>query len=151
MGVDTLPELEDDDLVAELLEGTTFKSALGRTWRTGSNGEKTFAPTTTARFHIVPEGYQAGYIAVNRDSCIRCHQTVNRNVALFDAGRDWYGRIRGADGIFSFHPFEPSSISDNGYPRGVSLRRVFLDAGVLERYDAGKHSTANYQRVPHLE
>ncbi len=41
-------------------------------------------------------------------------------VTDFNAGRDWYGHIRGSDGIFSFHPFSPDCISGNGYGAGVT-------------------------------
>lgn len=147
MGVDTLPALEDDALVAELLQQTTFQSATGQSWRDGKNQTVTFAPTTLASFHVVPANYDAGFVAVDSKSCRRCHETANQSVRDFDAGRDWYGRIRGSDGIFSFHPFSPDSISDNGFPRGVRMRSELERAGMLERFDAKRHFHALYQRI----
>ncbi|HEY4308383.1 MAG TPA: hypothetical protein VGN12_02925 [Pirellulales bacterium] len=150
MGVYVLPSLEDDQLVRELLTETTFKSALGNPWSEGANGPVAAAPTTEASFHIVPAKYDAGFVEVDRASCMRCHQTVNQPVSKFEAGRDWYGRIRGSDGIFSFHPFDPNSISGNGYPVPVRMRSELVSAGVIEQYDAKKHDKLRYAQVPYL-
>jgi hypothetical protein len=144
MGVDPLPPI-DEALVAELLSTTTFRSAQGAVWRSAADGTAACAPTTTAAFHIVPAKYDAGFIEVDSNSCQRCHQTVNQSVNRFDGGRDWYGRVRGSDGIFSFHPFSLSSISGNGYPRTVSMRRELETAGLLERFSARKHRHSRYQ------
>ena len=150
MGVDSLPALNDDKLVAELLTTTTFQSALGATWRFGSNGNRTAAPTTLASFHIVPAKYDAGFVDVDRVSCVRCHETVNQNVSRFNSSRDWYGRIRGSDGIFSFHPFSPHSISGNGYSSSVSMREEFIRGGLVEKYDPAKHPADRYSKIDYL-
>ncbi len=151
MGVDTLPAAGDDQLVAQLLTETTFRSALGETWRTGANGVSTAAPTTVARFHVIPARYDAGFIEVDRFSCMRCHETVNHNVNDFQFGRDWYGRVRGSDGIFSFHPFAHHSISYNGFSGGSPQMNGKLISGrVLERFNRRKHSIEVYQKVPQL-
>lgn len=150
MGVDTLPALEDEALVAELLSTTTFHSSLGATWRWGSNGVRAVAPTTMAKFHIVPAKFDAGFIDVDSVSCMRCHETVNQDIDKFDARRDWYGRIRGSDGIFTFHPFSRSSISYNGYGNGVSMRTEMVKAGLLDRFDSKRHSNAVYTRIRSL-
>lgn len=147
MGVDTLPAIEDQKLVAELLSNTTFHSASGQVWRESKEGVKTCAPTTKAAFHIVPANYDAGFVAVDHKSCMRCHNSVNESVRKFDAGRDWYGNIRGSDGIFSFHPFAPESISHNGFAQGVRMRREFEQAGILEKFDPQRHSHAVYQAL----
>lgn len=147
MGVDTLPAIEDQKLVAELLSNTTFESASGLVWRESKEGVKTCAPTTKAAFHIVPANYDAGFVAVDHKSCMRCHNSVNESVRKFDAGRDWYGNIRGSDGIFSFHPFAPESISHNGFAQGVRLRREFEQAGILEKFDPARHSHKFYQAL----
>ena len=65
----------------------------------------------------------------------------------FEFGRDWYGRVRGSDGIFSFHPFSHASISFNGIGQAVSMRPELLEANVLERYDPGRHPRHVYQRL----
>lgn len=151
MGVDSLPEIGDDELTTELLTKTTFRSALGESWRTGSNGIVAAAPTTRAAFHIVPARYDAGFIEVDRSSCMNCHETVNKNVNDFEFGRDWYGRIRGSDGIFSLHPFDPSSISHNGSSRPVRMNRTLVVAGLFEEFDGHKHSSDHYQRLQDVE
>lgn len=150
MGVDTLPDAGDDALIAELLTESVFRSALGARWREGANGVPTCAPTTEAPFHIVPARYDAGFIDVDRHSCTRCHETVKRHVREFNAGRDWYGRIRGSDGIFSFHPFDPGSISGNGYGVGVRMRTALIEAGIVAAYDKQAHPDDRYRVLPFL-
>lgn len=146
MGVDNLPPIDDDRLVMELLTGATFRSAAGEVWQ-GAGGVTTCAPTTSARFHIVPAGYDAGFISVDNKSCMRCHDSVNLSVDEFDYSRDWYGRIRGSDGIFSFHPFSLGSISHNGFPVSVQMRSEFVRSGILEKYDPRRHPNSIYQTL----
>ena len=147
MGVDKLPEVGDDDLVVELLTQTVFASCLGTTWLTGTNNSHTVAPTTEARFHIVPARYDAGFIEVDRVSCMRCHETVNQHVNEFDFGRDWYGRVRGSDGIFSIHPFDPSCISYNGISSPARLNDRLVSAGLLARFNRQSHAAEIYQTL----
>ncbi|MGD9647494.1 MAG: hypothetical protein AB7U73_17400 [Pirellulales bacterium] len=151
MGVDTLPSVGDDALVVELLTTTPFRSAISTAWRVAADDTHTCAPTTKARFHVVPAGYSAGHIEVEQASCRRCHNTVNHSVDEFDGGRDWYGRVRGSDGIFSFHPFSRSSISDNGFPRTVSIRKELTKSGVVAHYNPKKHSDSVYRKTKHFE
>jgi len=146
MGVDALPPVGDDRLVEELLTGTPFRSALGESWRDDDGGQ-TCAPTTSASFHVVPVNYDAGFIAVDNASCMRCHATANTSVREFNSGRDWYGRVRGSDGIFSFHPFSLDSISNNGYARPVRMRRELEQAGLLVKYDPAQHPSSVYQTL----
>jgi hypothetical protein len=151
MGVDNLPAISDDKLVVELLTTTTFTSAQGEIWRKGTNATHTNAPTTTARFHVVPANYDAGFIEVDQHSCMRCHQTANQHVRNFDAGRDWYGRVRGSDGIFSWHPFDPAAISGNGYGSAPRIRASLVNAGIVAPYNAKVHRAATYRRVRGLD
>jgi hypothetical protein len=72
---------------------------------------------------------------------------VNLDVNEFEFGRDGYGRIRGSDGIFSVHPFDPSSISYNGYGAPVTMNGRLVAAGLVERYDRAKHPIRVYQKV----
>jgi hypothetical protein len=150
MGMDVLPPVGDDKLVALLLTSTVFRSAHSTPWRVGPGGVSTAAPTTSAPFHIVPANYDAGFVEVDRHSCRRCHDTVNHGLDEFNAGRDWYGRIRGSDGIFSFHPFSPDSISGNGYSVPVRMRSSLERAGLLARYDQRKHPYPIYGTIPHF-
>jgi hypothetical protein len=147
MGVDSLPAIGDDKLVSQLLSGAVFHSASGEVWRESESGVATCAPTTAAGFNVVPANYDAGFVAVDRVSCARCHDSTSKPVSDFNPGRDWYGHIRGSDGIFSFHPFAPESVSDNGYGRTVSMRGEFERAGVIAKYDPQKHSASDYQSL----
>ncbi len=149
-GIDELPAIADKTLIVELLSQTTFKSCLGEVWRTGEDQVQAFAPTTSADFHVVPAHYDGGFIEVDRQSCLRCHETVNQHVARFDYGRDWYGRVRGSDGIFSFHPFAPASVSYNGYRNGIRMRPAFEQAGITAAYDPAVHNEAEYHDVAAL-
>lgn len=150
MGIDTLPPVNDDALVTALLTLTRFRSARGQVWRTSADGTFTCAPTTSARFHIVPAQYDGGFVEVDRVSCMRCHETANQHVTRFNAARDWYGRIRGSDGIFSFHPFDPASVSYNGFGTAVHMRRELTESGALAAYDAARHPRHIYCQIPDL-
>ncbi|MCI0680719.1 MAG: hypothetical protein L0Y71_01330 [Gemmataceae bacterium] len=127
-----LPKI-DHALVRKLLD-TPFKSALGQEWKKGSDGAEAFAPTTEAAFHIVPKNYKGGFVEVSSASCMRCHDSTLKHARDFQAFRDWYGRVRGSDNIFSFHIFEPGSISYNGFGNEPRLRQELVDAGLLEQW-----------------
>ena len=150
MGVDQLPPVKDDSLVADLLKETPFRSALDTAWRSDKEGDWTAAPTTAARFHVIPAKYDAGFIKVERGSCMRCHKTVNHSVQDFEPGRDWYGRIRGSDGIFSFHPFSSGSVSHNGTSVSVSMNGKLTAAGLVQRYSSTKHPKSVYNSIRQL-
>lgn len=143
--VDELPPLEPQ-LVAKLLTETPFRSVLGSSWREAGDLIAA-APTTQAAFHIVPANYDAHFVVVDRDSCMRCHDQVAQHVDFFDGPRDWYGRVRGSDGIFSFHPFEPASLSRNGSSQPVQMRRALISAGLLEPFDRSRHPHELYHEL----
>lgn len=151
MGIDVLPPIGDDKLVIELLTTTPFRSAHGELWRKGTNNVYTAAPTTQASFHIVPKGYDGGFVEVDTHSCMRCHETANSHVRDFDSSRDWYGRVRGSDGIFSWHPFDPSSISRNGSQSAPRLRGELIRSGLLAPYDRRIHPARLYARLRGLD
>jgi hypothetical protein len=151
MGVDTLPPVDDDQLVVQLLTETVFESTVGTTWRMGTNRAYTFAPTTDAAFHIVPARYDAGFIEVDQTSCMRCHETVSRHVNEFAFGRDWYGNVRGSDGIFSIHPFDPNCVSYNGSSLPPQFNPILINAGVLAEFDPSRHSTEVYHQLSPAE
>lgn len=150
--VDPLPPL-DSKIVAKLLNNAKnygkFKSSLGVSWKDDSNSPA--APTSTTDFHIVPAKYDAGYIDVDSKSCMRCHASTNEPVSTFEDDRDWYGRIRGSDGIFSFHPFEKSCISPYGTPQPVVINKMMTDAGIIAAYDPAMHTTNDYNRIEGLK
>lgn len=147
MGVDRLPAISDSKLVEQLLTETPFKSAHGAHWAEDNEELFTAAPTTDADFHIVPRNYSGGFVEVDETSCIRCHETVGKHVRNFEYGRDWYGRVRGSDGIFSFHPFSRGSISYNGMGNPVSMNAKLIDAGYVERFDPETHPNTHYKRL----
>ena len=149
--VEELPPLEES-VVYDLLLNTPFVSALGSDWKPGLDQESPAAPTTKARFHIVPKNYLGGFVSVDSKSCMRCHETTNRHVDEFDQRRDWYGRIRGSDGIFSFHPFAAESISANGFGQAVRMNQRMTDAGIVAQYDGNfsKFPRARYHQITGL-
>ena len=150
-GIDSLPEIDDDDLVAKLLTRTKFRSVFGEVWRDGTNASWTSAPTTDAKFHVVPAKYKAGFIEVDRQSCMRCHETTGQHVREFEFDRDWYGRVRGSDGIFSFHPFAKDCIGSRGIGTPVIINEKMVQAGIVAKYDPQKHAATHYQRIRQLE
>jgi hypothetical protein len=123
----------DHKLVRKLLD-TPFKSVLGQEWKKGDDEAVAYAPTTDADFHIVPKSYQGGFVEVSSKSCMRCHDTTLAHARDFQPVRDWYGRVRGSDNIFSFHIFDPASISYNGYGNQPRLRQELIDADVLREW-----------------
>lgn len=132
-----------DDLLAipqplvEKLLKVPFRSILGLHWRSNKQGE-CFAPSTESRFHIVPKNYTGYLVETSATSCTTCHDSVGVHARDFDANRDWYGHVRGSDnlakggGIFSFHIFEPSCISYNGFIVHPVLRGELVNAGFLK-------------------
>ena len=89
--------------------------------------------------------YEGAFLPVSRQECRRCHEQIDQQVRVFERNRDWYGRIRGNDEIFSFHPFEPASISPNGFNRTVNMRQELVNAGLLAKFDPAKHNERFYQ------
>jgi hypothetical protein len=111
--VEYLPTV-DREVVRTLLR-RRFSSARGQVWVRGESGTPGYAPSTRANFGIVPRNYDGAFIEVTKDSCMRCHETTGMHANDFEPGRDWYGRVRGSDGVFSFHPFDPDYVSHGGY------------------------------------
>ncbi len=135
--VDVLPPI-NEDLAAALLTSTEFRSCHGMNWR-GTCA----APTTAARFHVVPTNYDAGFVPADDQSCVRCHETTGMHVSLFER-RDWYGWMNPGDRIISFHPFDPSCISTSGFHHPVKMRNI---KNVIERYDPARHKEADYHAL----
>jgi len=135
-GVDNLADLHDDALVSQLLSSTPFRSALADPWRIDKAGHVAFASSTKAKWHIVPPGYNANFVAASNQSCVRCHDTTAKNASSLQSPRDWYGEVRGSDHILSFHPFRPEDVSGTGYGGSVTtLRPAFVNAGLVAYYE----------------
>jgi hypothetical protein len=128
--IDYLPEISSEKVV-KLLKNKEFKSSSNIYWRNTNNPAS--APSTKAKVHIVPTNYDGGFISVDSASCMKCHETTNLHVNKFEPLRDWYGRVRGSDGIFSFHIFSSESISRQGTPRQTRVNQDLIDIGLLER------------------
>lgn len=150
---DVLPELSDDSILRTLLMETPFRSAIGAVWKEGA-GMRTYAPTSDARFSIVPRGYNGGFLDVSDATCNRCHRDAGRPF------RDWYdniiayGELWGEDESFSWHPFETRSFVDET-GRVVQfnydnrrMRSDFVDGGVLVPYDSATHREPTYRTLP---
>lgn len=140
-----LPPISDNKLIAELLTTANWKSAHGVEWVPGVT-----APTAPkgSKFHIVPEEYSGHIVPVDSKSCANCHLHTGHNVRTFDQNRGWYGRVRGNDRIFTFHPIDPGSISYDGNNRPIVFRPDLVKAGLVESYDARKHSGSLYKILP---
>lgn len=131
--VDDLPELPEAAVRGIL--SLPFRSALGQEWIAQGEGRARIeghAPTTKAAFSFIPTHYDGAYLRADSRSCMTCHEGVNRHASEFEMRRDWYGRVRGSSGIFSFTIFEPSSANSfDGAPRQPRLRRALVDSGWL--------------------
>lgn len=125
---DELPALPEE--VVKRALNLPFSSVFSKPWITQGEMEG-FAPTVSGGFSIVPPDYAGALFRVDKSSCMDCHRDVLNHVDYFDLKRDWYGRVRGDDGIFSFHPFDPACISTTGNPLPVRLRKELVDAGLL--------------------
>jgi len=123
--VESLPAISKAT-VRHLL-GRPFSSAKGKTWVRSSETGASYAPTTKAGFHIVPKDYDGALIEVSKESCMKCHQTTAKHASDFQPGRDWYGRVRGSDGIFSFHAFDSRHVSHGGLRVDPVLRKDMLE------------------------
>jgi hypothetical protein len=143
---DALPAVPDSDLVARILVESVWKTALGEDWRSQDNA-RVSAPTVNpgAGFHIVPEAYTAYAFSVDSDDCMQCHKHTNRAVSSFEYNRGWYGRIRGSDGIFSFHPVAHQSIATNGERLQVQMNPVLVRAGLCQPYNPAIHPATVYR------
>ncbi len=139
-----LPPLPDAKLVAQLLTTASWKSAQGAEWIDGVTSPT--APKGT-KFHVVPEEYAAHITAVDSKSCMECHKHTGFNVRVFDQNRGWYGRIRGNDGIFTFHPIDPSSISYDGTNKPIVMRPAFVKAGLVAAYNPRVHTADWYKQL----
>lgn len=122
----TLPPLPEE--VVQFVLAKPFKPTAGTTFAQ-AEGYAGYAPTrepSASRFGIVPPDYNGGYLRVSVKSCGSCHETVGTHAVALDARRDWYGHVRGSDRIFSWHPFDQSSISPDGFHRQIRFRPEIL-------------------------
>ena len=107
--LDLVPEIEEHDLVKDLLSKYPFKSMEGAVWKRNDGGLETYAPSSAATFNIVPKGYEMGMVAVNEESCNRCHVQTSHPLGDFDDQLILYGEVWGEDRIFTWHLFQPNN------------------------------------------
>lgn len=129
----------DAKLAKALLNETPFKSAVGANWKGGA-----VSPTSAQNFSIVPREYFGAHIGNEPDKCMECHKHTLRHVDSFDAGRDWYGYVRGSDGIFTWHPIDASTVSRTGGNMQPGIRSDFARAGWVAPYDPSIHKHERY-------
>lgn len=138
--IDILPAL-DKGLIGELLDTTEFKSSAGYEWLPNCN-----APTAKV-FHVVPEEYDGAYISIDSTGCANCHNGTQISARRHDPNNGKKGWVRGnKEGIISWHPFEPSSLTPIPNPN-VKLRQKWVDAGVVAFYDPERHPKSVYRRL----
>jgi hypothetical protein len=77
----------------------------------------------------VADNFQGGFFASGQ--CIACHKTVLGHAQHFQTNRDWYGRVRGTDSIFSFPMHDDSCVSGNGFNVRPVWNQKLIKAGLL--------------------
>jgi hypothetical protein len=98
-----LPEIPE--ALSRAILGWRFVPHSG--WKSDSH-----APSTRSdRLSIVSKDYEGYMVKGDSKGCMQCHESVGRHAFQLQRNRDWYGRVRGSDGIFSFHIFDETSIS----------------------------------------
>jgi hypothetical protein len=141
--LDPLPDFGDDALVRELLTTTTFVSAYDSVWRQSADGtQQAFAASTAATdLSVVPVQYQAGLIAVNETSCVRCHEQTAKELANWYDGLTLYGDVWGTDEVFTFHVFDESYYPDldldtgNGVQDNRHMNPALVSMGMIKQFD----------------
>ena len=112
----TLPHIPAK-VVNKILKETPFKPSLGKQFAAD-------IPAPTADdYSIVPIGYTGAFIPVGDTSCMRCHDRAGSVVNLAGESR-W--RLRGSDGIFSWHPFDAASLDSPPVKFNERLARAKL-------------------------
>lgn len=137
--VDVLPDLPHDK-VETIFTTFPFKEVTNDTW-----SENCIAPTSNQEFNIFPKNY-ALLLKMDSFACQKCHRQTfvpnNRllpNEPIIKENSSKIGRIRGYDGIFTWHPFDESAISKDGESKGFKLRDYDFNHGYVEYYDPAKH------------
>lgn len=147
--LDRLPPIDDKLLIIELLSTTTFRSTEGAIWKENGTLE-TYAPASDDEFSIVPKGYEMGMIAVNEESCNRCHIQTGRLLGDFEFDIQLYGEVWGEDRLFTWHLFQPQreifdTFDDVDGSRKVNPRMV--QANLLKNEKPAANDS-NYRQLP---
>lgn len=96
-----LPKLEMK--TSKLMLKLPFKSTVGEPWFSDGKVDCDMAETDHED-SIVPLGYQGAHFIASKKSCSNCHSETKRYAFDLENPRQWYGYVRGDDGIFSWHP-----------------------------------------------
>ncbi len=131
--LDYLPPTTDIALVKDLLAQKPFENAMGSYWKASADGRlKSYAPSTRARFHVVPREYMGGMLELTESACRKCHEHTSRPLNNLDPRVVLYGEIWGEDEIFTWHPF---AIDEGSFGVGEGTRFVnqrLVAAGLVE-------------------
>lgn len=106
-----LPDLGGKEVAKAILKQTPFKSTLGEPWLS-KDGYDCAVATAEGPDSIVPPGYNGDFFQVGKKTCINCHQDTQKHAFDIQNPRQWYGYVRGSDGIFTWHPFEVAQVVD---------------------------------------
>lgn len=128
--VDELPAMSA--AVKEKLLSRPFAEVTDHPWAESAAGLKTFAP----RGGFMPDGFQGGHFSSKQ--CVACHATVLKHAADFEIAdrrnklTEWYGRVRGSDGVFSIPFADDSAVTRDGWARPFRANQALSRAGLLK-------------------
>lgn len=143
-----LPQLPPET-VHKLMAGKIFEEATNQEFynseESSFQGQLPSGPVNEkSDFHIIPRNYDGYFLGNDVNSCTNCHDSVAKSADFFDLRRDWYGRVRGSDGIFSFHIFDNRSISYDGGSKGRRINQELISNRILEQYNPQRHPREIY-------
>lgn len=150
---DVLPPLADPAILQALLMEVPFRSVKGIPWKQ-SGSLTTHAATTDASFHIVPRGYDGGFLEVSDEACRSCHQDAGRPFKDYYDNVLAYGELWGEDESFTWHPFDADNFVDaNGDVRNFNhdnrrIRPDFTAGGVIAAYEPARHPATTWKKLP---
>jgi hypothetical protein len=137
-----LPDIPES--LAEEILGWDFVA--NAEWKTDC-----FAPSTKSdRLSIVAKDYQGFMVRPDSKGCAQCHDTTLAHVSHLEPSRDWYGRVRGSDGIFSFHIFDEDTLSVEAYDKAKAIKvSKSLPLKHVEKFTLpGVQNNVKYRNAP---
>lgn len=150
---DVLPALADPAILKALLMEVPFRSAKGVPWKR-SGDLVAHAATTDAGFHIVPRGYDGGFLEVSDAACAACHRDAGRPFKDYYDNVLAYGELWGEDETFTWHPFDAASfVGPGGDVRNFNhdnrrIRADFTAGGVIVPYEPARHPATTWAKLP---
>jgi len=123
--VERLPSLPAEHV--KRLLSLPFKDVTRKKW-----SKVSVAPSADIDFHIVPKDYSFGILHISTGQCMACHKQTSIKVSnlipnepLIRNNPDKVGRIRGSDGIFTWHPFDDNKVPKRQFRTGDDNFVVF--------------------------